>query len=186
MHKQDKLPAIDIYYGCRAESPLGKLWLGVSDRGLWALDFGIPAQDFLLRIQQRGRVRPVEDESKTAGVLDQLQEYLLGGLAAVEFPIDWRGMTDFQVRVRRAVMDISPGQTASYGQIAAIVGRPGAARAVGRVNATNPIPLVIPCHRVVGTDGRLTGYGGAGGIQTKQWLLELEQSHYFSPRRINP
>lgn len=81
--------------------------------------------------------------------------------------------SEFQHRVWREVRKIGWGETASYGEIAARLGRPGASRAVGRANATNPICLAVPCHRIVGSDGSLTGYGG--GIATKQALLELER-----------
>jgi methylated-DNA-[protein]-cysteine S-methyltransferase len=72
-------------------------------------------------------------------------------------------------------MGIHYGETSAYGEIAVAIGRPGTARAVGQANATNPIPFVIPCHRLVGADGSLRGYGGAGGIKTKRWLLEMER-----------
>ena len=71
-------------------------------------------------------------------------------------------------------MAIPYGETRTYGEIAAQIGTPNAPRAVGRANAANPMPLVIPCHRVIGTDGKLHGYGGAGGLKTKQWLLSME------------
>jgi O-6-methylguanine DNA methyltransferase len=86
-------------------------------------------------------------------------------------------MTPFQRQARRAVAAIPYGQTRAYSQIAAHLGNANAARAVGRANATNPIPLVIPCHRVVGADGSLCGYGGAGGLRTKRWLLDLEREN---------
>ena len=108
--------------------------------------------------------------------LGQVQQFLEGKVKDFSLPIDWSGMTDFQITVLKAVMAIPPGETASYGEIAAQIGKPGAARGVGRANATNPVPLVIPCHRVVGANGRLTGYGGAGGLETKQWLLDLEKN----------
>jgi O-6-methylguanine DNA methyltransferase len=83
-------------------------------------------------------------------------------------------MTDFQIAVRKAVMALPYGSTASYGDIAAAVGNPRAARAMGGVQARNPISFVIPCHRVIGSDGSLHGYGGFGGVETKAWLLDLE------------
>ena len=86
-------------------------------------------------------------------------------------------MTVFQIAVRQAVMALPYGETASYGEIAARVGNPRAARAVGAVQASNPISFVIPCHRVLGADGSLHGYGGFGGLKTKAWLLELETQH---------
>jgi methylated-DNA-[protein]-cysteine S-methyltransferase len=83
-------------------------------------------------------------------------------------------MTPFQQAVLMTVDEIPFGETRSYGEIAAELNKPGAARAVGRANATNPIPLVIPCHRVIGADGSLRGYGAGEGLRTKKWLLEFE------------
>jgi len=82
--------------------------------------------------------------------------------------------SEFQRQVWRRLQEIPCGETRSYGDVAAALGRPGASRAVGRANATNPIPIVIPCHRVIGSDGSLTGFGG--GVEIKQWLLELESA----------
>jgi methylated-DNA-[protein]-cysteine S-methyltransferase len=119
-------------------------------------------------------VETIEFTVSNHPMLTTLSDYLDGKCKQFDMPIDWRGMTDFQVKVRQAVMAIPAGETSTYGQIAVDIGKPGAARAVGRVNATNPIPLVIPCHRIVGADGSMTGYGGVGGVETKQWLLALE------------
>jgi len=83
-------------------------------------------------------------------------------------------MLPFQLAALKATQSIPYGQTKTYAEIACEIGKPQAARAVGRAEATNPIPLVIPCHRVIGTDGKLHGYGGGKGIETKAWLLALE------------
>jgi methylated-DNA-[protein]-cysteine S-methyltransferase len=80
----------------------------------------------------------------------------------------------FQLKTLKAVFGIPYGETRTYAEIAAQIGHPIAFRAVGRANATNPMPLVIPCHRVIGTDGKLHGYGGGDGLPTKEWLLKLE------------
>jgi methylated-DNA-[protein]-cysteine S-methyltransferase len=84
-------------------------------------------------------------------------------------------MSEFQAAVLKIVCAIPYGETRSYGQVALEIGRPGAGRAVGRANATNPIPLLIPCHRVIAADGSLRGYGGGEGLKTKAWLLALER-----------
>ena len=130
--------------------------------------------EFLRSIQSRGSTHIKHDEQRLSSFLDQIEQYLAGQRRRFDLSIDWHGMTDFQTAVRRAVIDVPYGQTASYGDIAAAVGNPRAARAVGGVQATNPISFVIPCHRIIGSDGSLHGYGGFGGLETKAWLLDLE------------
>jgi O-6-methylguanine DNA methyltransferase len=166
-----------IYIGQTKDTPLGNVWIGIRKTGLWALDFRVPRKAFLELVQRRGNVEIIDNPGITAPLLQEVAEYLLGDRKHFSTPIDWTGMTTFQIEVRKAVMSIPYGQTATYREIAAQLGRPAAARAVGRVNATNPIPLVIPCHRLVGAGGGLRGYGGAGGIKTKQWLLDLEREN---------
>jgi O-6-methylguanine DNA methyltransferase len=90
-------------------------------------------------------------------------------------PLDLHG-TPFQLAVWRALQDIPYGETRSYGQIAQLVGRPNASRAVGAANGANPVAIIVPCHRVIGSNGALTGYGG--GVPTKAWLLSLEGVKY--------
>jgi methylated-DNA-[protein]-cysteine S-methyltransferase len=101
----------------------------------------------------------------------QLIEYLEGKRRVFELPLHLEG-TDFQKRVWEAVSRVPYGQTASYGEIAHLIGKPGASRAVGAANGANPVPIVIPCHRVIGSDGSLTGYGG--GMPLKMRFLALE------------
>jgi methylated-DNA-[protein]-cysteine S-methyltransferase len=102
------------------------------------------------------------------------ERYFEGDLRAFNLPLDLDGCTEFHRRVLEAVLDVPNGETRTYAQIALQIGRPGAYRAVGRANATNPLPIVIPCHRLVGADGSLRGYGAPGGIETKAWLLRFE------------
>jgi methylated-DNA-[protein]-cysteine S-methyltransferase len=105
----------------------------------------------------------------------QIKEYVEGRRRVFDLRIDWSFVpSEFQRKALQAVLAIPYGQTRTYGQIAAQIGYPLASRAVGRANATNPMPLVIPCHRVTGSDGRLHGYGGVGGLRTKAWLLKME------------
>ena len=102
----------------------------------------------------------------------ELEEYFAGTRQTFDLPLAPKG-TAFQQKVWAALREIPYGQTRSYGEIAAIVGNPKASRAVGMANNQNPISILIPCHRVIGKDGSLTGYGG--GTEKKKWLLELEQ-----------
>lgn len=114
----------------------------------------------------------VWDDPRAAGPAAQLEAFLRGERTAFDLPLAPRG-TPFQRRVWEELARIPYGEAISYRELAARVGRPTASRAVGRANATNPIPIVVPCHRVVGADGSLTGY--AGGVALKAALLELER-----------
>jgi methylated-DNA-[protein]-cysteine S-methyltransferase len=109
---------------------------------------------------------------------EQLGEYFAGRRKEFDLPLVLHG-TDFQVSVWKALQSIPAGETRTYGDIAALIGRPKACRAVGMANNRNPIPIIVPCHRVIGRDGSLTGYGG--GLPVKQYLLELEKAS-FRPR----
>ena len=103
-----------------------------------------------------------------------LRKYFAGGRVTFSVPVDMRGLTKFQSEVYEAVARIPYGAVRSYGQIAAQVGRPGAARGVGGAMACNPLPIIIPCHRVVGASGALIGYSAPGGVMSKRWLLRME------------
>ena len=104
----------------------------------------------------------------------QLEAYFDGRLARFDLPLRLEG-TEFQRRVWDALLQIPYGETASYGEIAGRIGAPGAARAVGLANGRNPVGIIVPCHRVIGADGSLTGYGG--GLDRKLTLLQLERDH---------
>ncbi len=149
-----------LYYS-RIDSPVGRLLLVISDRDLVAVEFG------------EGEVRPgwTESAEKTASVTRQLEEYFAGRRRQFNLPLDLRG-TDFQKRCWQELLKIPYGETRSYREIARAIGKPSAVRAAGLANGQNPIAIVVPCHRVIGSDGSLTGYGGGLGIKRK--LLELE------------
>jgi methylated-DNA-[protein]-cysteine S-methyltransferase len=106
----------------------------------------------------------------------QLAEYFKGTRRVFDLPLTLHG-TEFQMLVWKALQTISYGETRSYGQVAALIGRPKASRAVGMANHNNPISIIIPCHRVIGSDGGLTGYGG--GLPAKRFLLEMEKQILF-------
>src|SRR5436305_1285343 len=121
----------------------------------------------------------------TGGVLaaaaHQLEQYFAGERRGFDLPLAPEG-TAFQQRVWRALLAIPYGETCSYGHIARAIGRPAASRAVGAANGKNPLAIVVPCHRVIGANGTLTGYGG--GLPTKRWLLDLERSQATAQPRL--
>jgi methylated-DNA-[protein]-cysteine S-methyltransferase len=163
-----------LYIGVLKNSPLGDLWIASTDYGLAAVEWAQDEADFSTYLTRRFK-RPTEpDSQKIALPHQQLDEYLRGERKAFHLPIDWSHLRPFQIQVLQIVYNIPYGQTRTYGDIAYEIGKPKAARAVGRANATNPMPLIIPCHRVIGSDGKLRGYGGGEGLATKEWLLQLE------------
>ena len=177
----DKSP---ILIGSIRTTRLGEVWVALSGHGLVTVEFGISRKNFEAAVRKQTH-RDVEykvrvNESKSLAVAShQIKEYLDGKRRAFDIKIDWSILTsDFQRAALQLVFSIPYGQTRTYAQVAAEIGHPDAPRAVGRANATNPMPLVIPCHRVIGTDGKLHGYGGAGGLKTKAWLLKMEGAKY--------
>ncbi len=157
---------------------LGLMGIAVSRIGLCALRmFQGSEKNFLLNMENIGLQGPVLDPEQTAPYLAQIKRYLEGKLQTFSLPIDLSGKTDFQRRVLQSTERIPYGETRSYGEIARAAGSPRAARAVGQAERSNPVPLVIPCHRVIGSDGSLTGYGGSRSTDTKAWLLEFERKN---------
>ncbi|MBJ50163.1 MAG: cysteine methyltransferase [Gammaproteobacteria bacterium] len=156
-----------MYY-TYAASPIGQLLLAGSADALQVI--GFPHGDKARRADI-GWERYDEPFKKTAR---QLNEYFAGERREFELELAPEG-TKFQVEVLEALRGIPYGETRTYRDIAVAVGRPKAVRAVGNANGRNPLPIVIPCHRVIGSDGSLTGFGG--GIEAKRYLLELEQQH---------
>lgn len=121
------------------------------------------------------------DDGGLDGARAQLDEYFAGTRTGFDVPVRPVG-TAFQLAVWSALREIPFGETRSYGDIARRIGRPGAVRAVGAANGHNPVAIVVPCHRVIGSDGRLTGYGW--GVERKAWLLEHEHALPASPPRL--
>jgi O-6-methylguanine DNA methyltransferase len=147
------------------QSPVGPLTLVASERGLVALEFGRN-----LRQQDKGNIY-VQSAERLRPFRTQLEEYFAGRRRDFTFTLDLRG-TEFQKRCWRELLRIPYGQTRSYADIAHAVGRPRAFRAVGMANNRNPVAIVVPCHRVIASDGSLCGYGG--GLPLKEKLLRLE------------
>ena len=162
-----------IYIGELNGTPLGDLRLAASDFGLVAIEWADsqPALDaYLARLKH-----PIQPDAKRIKpYARELAEYLNGKRTAFTIPVDWTFFTPFQREALQAVYRIPYGETRTYIDIAREINRPLAYRAVGAANAMNPMPLVIPCHRVIGADGKLHGYGGGEGLPTKEWLLRVE------------
>ena len=157
------------------ESPLGPLWLAFDDRALRALDFE-EYRDRLDALLKRhyGSVTLTHGKAPAA-VVAALSRYFDGDLAALDAtPVETAG-TAFQRQVWAALRRVPAARATTYGQLAASIGRAGASRAVGLANSLNPVAIVVPCHRVIGADGKLTGY--AGGLERKSWLLAHEKRH---------
>ncbi|MGE0406319.1 MAG: methylated-DNA--[protein]-cysteine S-methyltransferase [Candidatus Korobacteraceae bacterium] len=159
---------METLYYCSWQSPVGPLTVVASEYGLMAVEFG----------SKPGSRRPAEgicweeSEERTRQYRTELEDYFLGEKKEFTFPLDLRG-TEFQKRCWHALLEIPYGETRSYADIALAIGSPQAFRAVGMANNRNPIPIVVPCHRVIASDGSLCGYGG--GMEIKEKLLRLER-----------
>ena len=172
-----KMKAVrSITIGEIAATALGPIWVAVTERGLAAVAYLDSAEEMAQYVGELGFSGISKEAEKTSEARRQISEYLAGGRRQFELAVDWSGMAPFQRQALQIVFSIPYGSVLTYGEIAHHLGKPGAARAVGRANATNPMPLVIPCHRVIGSDGKLHGYGGRGGLSTKAWLLQMEQA----------
>ena len=165
-----------IQIGSINTARLAQVWAAFSSRGLITVEFGVTRAVFEAALHTQTRCEVDYAPRRIAYALRQIKEYVEGQRRSFDIKIDWSILSsDFQRLALRAVLAIPYGQTRTYAQVAAQIGHPAAPRAVGRANATNPMPLVIPCHRVIGTDGKLHGYGGAGGLKTKEWLIKMEK-----------
>lgn len=166
------------------DTPLGPIWVAVGDLGLAAVAIQAQEQAFVRELGRRLGEEVRRSSPPTRPALRQIYEYLQGTRRDFELDLDWDSLSPFQQRVLKTVAGIPYGKVDTYGAIARRIGTPRAARAVGRANATNPMPLVVPCHRVVGSDGSLRGYGAPGGVVTKSWLLSLEKDRTQRPRSV--
>ena len=165
------------YTGSANLPPLGEVLVAFSEKGLIAVDFSADQDEFNHTLQRMGFVDIQPDPQRANPALRQIEEYLQGKRRDFDLPIDWSVLTEFQKLALHATFAIPYGEVSTYGGLARLIGKPRAARAVGRAEATNPMPLVIPCHRVLGADGGLHGYGAGEGLGTKAWLLSHERKH---------
>jgi len=156
--------------GCVYQSPVGKIWIKEENGTIIGL-FLTDKENW----EETKEFVKTEETKVLQEARKQLQEYFNGSRKKFNVPLNPHG-TAFQQKVWKALQEIPYGQTRSYGEIAAAIGNPKASRAVGGANNKNPIMIFIPCHRVIGADGSLVGFGG--GIEVKKYLLELEQRNH--------
>jgi len=165
----------DISY-THYDGPLGTMLLAADERGLRLISFALGKRP------ERPQSGWRQDRAPFAETIRQLRAYFDGELKNFDLPLSLEG-TEFQLRVWKSLCAIPYGQTISYGQLARLIGSPKAARAVGLANGSNPIPIIVPCHRVIGSNGSLVGYGG--GLSNKKTLLFLEKKHELLPFGVN-
>ena len=163
-----------IYYSSFDSPLLKKVFVASTERGVCMVDFLKSEKDFLRRLKERFPGEIIRDDRKSKNVLNQIKKYLKGELQRFDCKVDLRG-TLFQKKVWRALVKIPYGQTRSYKEIARAIGYPKAFRAVGNANGRNSIPLILPCHRVIESNGGLGGFGH--GIEIKRRLLDFEKAH---------
>lgn len=155
-------------------TPVGDLSLAYGENGLIAIHFNQPLEQFAPAVKKLTGREAEENPAALKPVVEQLEQYFAGQRQQFDLPLDWSVMSAFQQKAMRLVYAIPFGQTRTYQQIAQALNNPLAIRAIGRANATNPISIVVPCHRVIGSNGKLHGYGG--GLEAKAYLLNLEGS----------
>lgn len=157
---------METWHYSRTQSPAGPLFLAASAKGLVRLEFDTRVQKFSSKT-----VTLEQSDDALRPYLRQLEEYFSGKRRSFSVPLDLRG-TEFQLRCWHALLEIPYGETRTYRDIAHAIGHPQSFRAVGLANNRNPIAIIVPCHRVIASDGTLCGYGG--GLDLKRKLLELE------------
>lgn len=157
------------------ETPVGQFYGANRGSGLWRVAFGALSESAFLQTFKDTYILQ-RDAAALAPTMVQVRAYFARERLDFDLPLDLSDRTPFQRKVLLAVKAVSPGTTQTYQQVAQTIGQPQAYRAVGAANGSNPLPLVIPCHRLVGSDGKLHGYGSGQGLTTKRWLLEFENA----------
>lgn len=175
-----------VYYDAISNTPVGTVYVAVGNKGLTALNFGVEEVEFQRSLERRGHKRVIRSAEETAEARLQVRQYLEGRRNRFSIPVDLTDLTEFQKQVLMEAARIPRGQVATYSAIARSLGRPKSSRAVGRALGSNPVPLVIPCHRVVGADGSLRGYSAGGGIKSKAFLLKLEGVQVEGTYQVGP
>jgi len=165
-------PAGRVVYYCSLPSPIGRVLVAASETGLVRVSFRRTEASFAADLREQLGAEPLRSATRTADIVHQLRAYFAGQRRAFDVRLDLRHVSPFQRRVLMAAASVPSGQVVSYGEIARRIGQPRGSRAVGQALGHNPIPIVIPCHRVIAAGGRIGGYGG--GLATKRKLLRIE------------
>ncbi len=163
-----------VYYDVAADTPIGPVYVAVGERGVLAVRFGCAERVFTEALRQQTGQAPERSPRRAGRAARQMADYLAGRRRAFDVPVDLSASTDFQRQVLLAACQIPRGQVITYRDLAQRIGKPLAARAVGQALSRNPVPIVVPCHRVLAADGSLRGYLGSEGTATKERLLRLE------------
>lgn len=163
-----------VFYTSFDSSWLGEVFVASTERGVCRVDFLTSERTFLTKLKDHFPDGAIKDDRRNRDILLQLKQYLEGKLKRFHCHLDLKG-TPFQKKVWTALRKIPYGQTRSYGEIAQRIGHPKAFRAVGNANGKNPVPLIIPCHRVIESNGGLGGFGH--GLKVKKQLLDFEKAH---------
>lgn len=149
---------------CTMTTPVGRIRLTVGDQGLTSLSW----------CEEGGREQETDDP-RLISAREELHQYFCGELKTFTVKVDFSRWSGFAAQVYTLLATIPYGKTMTYGELARLAGSPSAARAVGRIMASNPLPIILPCHRVIAASGAMTGYSGGEGISTKVFLLDLEK-----------
>jgi methylated-DNA-[protein]-cysteine S-methyltransferase len=163
---------LDVAYDVLPDTPIGDLLVGVTDHGVCRIHFDADPEEQLESLARVFGPRVLRAAQPVDRVRRQLDEYFAGKRHAFDVDVDVRRLAPYNQRVLEELARVEYGSTTTYGELAARTGNPRAARAVGTIMNRNPIPIVLPCHRVVGASGKLVGY--AGGLERKERLLRLE------------
>ena len=162
---------LDVAYDL-VDTPVGDLLVAATERGLCRISYDAEPERELERLARSFGVRVLRSSKPIDEARRELDEYFTGGRRRFDLALDVQLLADFNRRVLRELARVPYGEVVTYGELAARAARPRAARAVGTVMNRNPLPIVLPCHRVIGSNGKLVGY--AGGLERKEALLRLE------------
>ena len=172
LKRAEKEGLVDVAYGT-VDSPIGKLLIATTDKGLVRISFPTETEGIVLEeLARRLSPRILEAPRKVAAVARELDQYFAGRRKKFEVPLDWSLVGPYATKVLKATARIPFGKVSTYREVAGKAGNPAASRAAGNALGSNPIPVVVPCHRVLRTGGGLGGYGG--GLHVKEHLLKLE------------